>query len=121
MTLGIPASMDVSIPVGHAVQRAWSSRSFLVTLTLVRAVIAVVAIPLAPWLYRDHYIVLLLLRPTKDVLLLGGFLLRDGSVGLVPVLAAVVPLALFGVWIFYALGRAYSDELQSRSSNGLPE
>src|SRR5690242_20240074 len=104
--------MEVSVPAGRAIQSVSVSRPFLLGLTLVRAVIAVIAIPLAPALYRDHYILLLLLRPTKDVLLLGGFLLRDGSVGLIPVLAAVVPLSILGVWIFYGLGRAYSGELR---------
>ena len=84
----------------------------------VRAVVSVLAIPLAPILYDDHFLVLVLLRPTKDVLLVGGFLLRDGSVGLVPLLLAAVPLALIGVWHFYAIGLAYADEL--RSGDGLP-
>jgi membrane protein DedA with SNARE-associated domain len=84
-------------------------------------VLGIVAIPLAPTLYRDHFIWLVVLRPTKDVLLLAGFLLRDGSIGLLPLLAATVPLILGGVWLFYALGRAYADQLSSRSSSGLPQ
>ena len=83
----------------------------------IRAVVAVLAVPLAPTLYRDHFVVLVLLRPTKDVLVFGGFLLRDGDVGLVPVLAAAVPLVVGGVWLSYALGRAYASELRSKDSD----
>jgi membrane protein DedA with SNARE-associated domain len=90
----------------------------LLALAAVRVVLGIVAIPLAPLLYHDHYIVLVLLRPTKEVLLFGGFLLRDGQVGLLPILAAATPLAIGGVWHFYALGRAYERELES--GNGLP-
>ena len=42
---------------------------------------ASLAIPLAPFLYKKHFIVLVLMRPTKEVLLAGGFLLRLGKIG----------------------------------------
>jgi membrane protein DedA with SNARE-associated domain len=100
-------------------RRAERLRTPLLVLAAVRGVIGIIAIPLAPALYRDHYVLLVLLRPTKDVLLFGGYLLRDGQVGLLPVLLAAVPLAVFGVWHFYALGRAYAGELDVR--DGLPK
>ncbi|HEX9969304.1 MAG TPA: VTT domain-containing protein, partial [Acidimicrobiales bacterium] len=78
----------------------------------VRTLLGLVAVPLAPALYRGHFVVLVLLRPTKEVLLAGGFLIRQGDVSLWPVLAAAVPLAVLGVWLLYAVGRAYADELQ---------
>jgi len=81
-------------------------------------VLGIIAIPLAPSLFHDHFIVLVLLRPTKDVLLAAGFLLRDGSIGLVPLLAASVPLAVLGVWMFYALGRGYAHELETGKGLG---
>jgi membrane protein DedA with SNARE-associated domain len=112
--------MDVSIPTVRAIERVTLSRRLLIGVTAVRAVLGIVAIPLAPSLYHNHFILLVLLRPTKDVLLFGGFLLRDGSIGLVPLLVAAVPLVVGGVWIFYALGHAYVDELSGKSSNGLP-
>jgi membrane protein DedA with SNARE-associated domain len=71
-----------------------------------------------PVLYKDHFIVLVLLRPTKEILLAGGFFVREGEVHLLAMLAAAVPLALFGVWLFYALGRSFADEL--KSGEGLP-
>jgi membrane-associated protein len=89
--------------------REW--RTPLLWLAVVRGVLAIVAIPLAPFLYREHFVVLVLLRPTKEVLLAAGFLTREGDVGALPVLAAALPLALFGVWLFYLLGHAYGDEI----------
>ncbi|HVF76172.1 MAG TPA: VTT domain-containing protein [Acidimicrobiales bacterium] len=87
-------------------------RRALLGLVALRTVLGIVAIPLAPALYGEHFVVLVLLRPTKEVLLAAGFLIRQGHVSLVPVLAAAVPLALLGVWLVYAVGRAYAKELQ---------
>lgn len=83
-----------------------------------RGVLSLVALPLAPALYKDHFVILVLLRPTKEVLLAGGFFVRRGDVSVLPILLAAVPLMVFGVWLFYALGRAYADEIQS--GDGLP-
>ncbi len=85
----------------------------------VRLGLGVVAIPLAPFLYREHAVVLVLLRPTKDVLLLMGFLLRRHDVSLMAVLFAAVPLALLGVWHFYFLGKAYSREIKDADLPGM--
>jgi membrane protein DedA with SNARE-associated domain len=85
----------------------------------VRTLLGIIAIPLAPALYEDHFVLLVLLRPTKEVLLAGGFLLRRHEVALPVLLAAAVPLAIFGVWHFFFLGRAYSKEIQS--GKGLPK
>ena len=95
-----------------------SMRTGLLVAAAVRGILSVAAIPFAPALYRDHFVVLVLLRPTKEVLLAGGFLVREGDVGLGPILAAAVPLALVGVWHFFVLGRAYAEEIQR--GDGLP-
>ena len=87
-------------------------------LAALRTALGIVAIPLAPALYKHHFVLLVLLRPTKDVLLAGGFLVRRGDVDLVPLLIAAVPLAIFGVWHFYWLGRAFAKEIQE--GKGLP-
>jgi membrane protein DedA with SNARE-associated domain len=87
-------------------------RTPLLGLAVVRTVLGIAAIPLAPALYRKHFVILVLMRPTKEVLLAGGFLLRQGKVALMPVLAAAIPLAVLAVWLFYALGRAYKDEIE---------
>jgi membrane protein DedA with SNARE-associated domain len=87
-------------------------------LAVVRTVLGIIAIPLAPVLYKKHFLVLVLLRPTKEVLLAGGFYVRQGDVNLIVLLAAAVPLAILGVWHFYYLGRAYAKEIQT--GKGLP-
>jgi membrane protein DedA with SNARE-associated domain len=58
------------------------------------------------------------LRPTKEVLLAGGFLVREGKVNLGAILVAAVPLAIAGVWLFYVLGRAFSKEIQTGKGLG---
>jgi membrane protein DedA with SNARE-associated domain len=53
-----------------------------------------------------------LLRPTKDVLLAAGFLGRRHEVHLSLVMLAAVPLMVFGVWIFFWLGRAFGPDIR---------
>ena len=96
-------------------------RRLLLALAIVRIVIGIAAVPLAPFLYEHHFLVLVLMRPTKEVLLAAGFLIRLGKVWWVPVLAAAVPLAIFGVWQFYFLGRQYASEIRSGKMHWLLE
>ena len=95
------------------------TRMILLWLAGVRLVIGLAAIPLAPFLYREHFIVLVLMRPTKEVLLAAGFLVKAGKVDLLAVLAAAVPLMILGVWQFYYLGRAYRDEIRKGELPGI--
>lgn len=90
--------------------RRW--REALLALAVARAVLALIAIPLAPLLYEDHFVLLTLLRPTKEVLLAGGFLLREGEVSPFALLVAAAPLMILGVWQFFALGRGYAAEIK---------
>ena len=92
--------------------RTRAYRGALQALAVLRTLLGLIAIPLAPLLWHSHFVVLILLRPTKDVLLAAGFLLRDGDIGLMPVLLASIPLAVLSVWLFFALGRAYARELE---------
>jgi membrane protein DedA with SNARE-associated domain len=88
-------------------------RTALTYVAAARIVIGIAAIPLAPVLYEKHFLWLVLMRPTKEVLLAGGFLARQDKVGLIELLIAAVPLALLGVWQFFALGRAWAREIGS--------
>lgn len=88
-------------------------------LAAIRFLISVAAIPLAPFLYREHFVVLVLMRPTKEVLLAAGFLIKAGKVGLVPVVVAALPLMVLGVWLFYYLGRAFRDEITEGELPGI--
>lgn len=83
----------------------------------IRIVLGIAAIPLAPLLYRDNFLILVLLRPTKEVLLAAGFLARAGNVRLPEIVIAAVPLMVLGVWHFYYLGRQFSTEIKN---NRLP-
>lgn len=84
-----------------------------------RAALAAIAVPLAPFLYEDHIAVLVLLRPTKEVLLFAGFVLARGDATLAPIVAAALPLLLGGVWVLFALGRSYADCIDDDSRTGL--
>ena len=101
----------------HRTARRW--RTPLTVLAGVRTVLGLLAIPLAPFLYEEHFVVLVLIRPTKEVLLAGGFLVREGDVSLPVLLAATVPMLVLGVWLMFALGRAYSKEIASGDVPGL--
>ena len=94
-------------------------RTSFLGLAAARVGVGILAIPMAPFLYREHFIALVLMRPTKEVLLAAGFLIRQGKVGLAPVLLAAVPLLLLGVWQFFYLGRAYSKEIRAGNVPGI--
>ncbi|MEN3273248.1 MAG: hypothetical protein V7636_2009 [Actinomycetota bacterium] len=94
-------------------------RRVLLVLAVVRAALAIVAIPLAPALYKHHVALLVLLRPSKEVLLFAGYQLREGKVGLLTVVTVSIPLLVLAVWVFYGLGRAYQDELKDADLPGI--
>lgn len=84
----------------------------LLVAAIARYAIPVAAIPLAAALIPDRVPLLTLLRPGKEVLLLaGGLWSSDGRPSLLMVFVAYVPLMILSVWGFFALGRAYSDDL----------
>jgi membrane protein DedA with SNARE-associated domain len=98
-------------------------RKALPVLAALRAVLAVAAIPLAPFLYREHAAVLVLLRPTKETLLFVGYLAHRGDVSPVVAVLAALPLLVPGVWVFFALGREHgtSRELPGLLGRLLPQ
>jgi membrane protein DedA with SNARE-associated domain len=106
-----------------SISLSWPSaipkRGPLLALGGVRLVVAIVAIPLAPFLYRDHFLLLVLMRPTKEVFLAGGFLARQGEVPIWALVLAAIPLSIFGAWLFFFLGRAYRREIESDSLSGM--
>ena len=119
---GNPASIATTVtatPSGETTDGYEGHRRLLLGLAAARVVVALVAVPLAPFLYEDHVALLVLLRPTKEVLLLAGFVLERGDASLLPVLLAALPLLLGGVWVFFALGRAYADCIDDDSRAGL--
>jgi membrane protein DedA with SNARE-associated domain len=94
-------------------------RGALLGLALARGGVSALAIPLVPLLWRDHFLSLVLLRPTKEVLLAAGFGIRLGNLQLPLVALASIPLMVLGVWLFFALGRAFADDVHERDLPGL--
>lgn len=94
-------------------------RKVLVAAAVLRAALSIAAIPLAPFLYREHVALLVLLRPTKETLLFAGFAAHNHDVSIPVVVAAAAPLLLVGVWQFFALGRIYSSEISEGALPGV--
>ena len=95
------------------VARARRYQGLLRWLTVVRLALGLIAFPLAPFLYRHHYVVLILLRPTRLVLFFAGVLIRRHLLNVWVVVPAALPLGLFGVWQAYALGLVHKREISS--------
>ena len=79
-----------------------------------RYLIVLGVIPAIPLLIvQERYALLVLLRPTKEWLLLGGAVLRvQGEPSVWLLLAAYTPLMIVVVWAFFLAGRAYQDVLR---------
>lgn len=86
-------------------------RKPLLVLAIIRLALGVIAIPLVPVLFKDHFLWLVLMRPTKELFLAGGFLVRRGDVNLLLLVLASIPLSIFGAWLFFLLGRSYEKEI----------
>jgi membrane protein DedA with SNARE-associated domain len=92
--------------------RRW--RNPLLALAVLRYLIPLAAIPLFPVLVPDRVALLTLLRPGREVLLLAGGLTRtQGDPGILPTFLAFIPLMVLGVWVFFALGRAWAEDLRT--------
>jgi membrane protein DedA with SNARE-associated domain len=99
-------------PPAPSTARRW--RPVLLTLASLRYLIPIAALPLVPLLVPDRVELLTLVRPGKEILLLGGGLSRTaGAPTALIVLLAYLPLMVGGVWVFFAVGRAYAHELQA--------
>jgi membrane protein DedA with SNARE-associated domain len=94
-------------------------RRLLLGLAALRGILAIVAIPLAPGLLKDHLALLVLLRPSKEVLLLAGYAIHRHDLSLPVVVAAALPLLVGAVWIFYFLGQAYADDIDDADLPGI--
>jgi len=95
--------------------RSSRARTVLLWLAALRVALAFLAVPIAPLVYRDHFLVLVLIRPSKEVLLASGFLFRRGDLELLPIVLAALPLHVLGIWQFFFLGRAYEPEIRAHA------
>ena len=94
-------------------ERAKKAKHALLWLAAVRTIAALVALPLFPVLYKHDFLVLVALRPSLGVLLLGAILARQGGTSLWAMLAVAVPLQLLIVWLYFLLGRAWQSEIDA--------
>jgi membrane-associated protein len=89
-------------------------RRVALVLSLVRLVTPLAVIPFAAALIPGDVPLLLLLRPAREVLLLGGGLSRTvGDPTVMALVLAYLPLMTLGVWVFYIVGRAYGPQLRA--------
>jgi membrane protein DedA with SNARE-associated domain len=96
-----------------------TTRTILLWTAVARVATGIAAIPLAPLLYKDNFLWLVFLRPTKEIFLAGGFLARRGELNLLLLIAAAIPLSILGVWLFFFLGRAYKKEIHNDELPGI--
>jgi membrane protein DedA with SNARE-associated domain len=92
-------------------------RRVSLAVVVLRFAIPLAAVPLIPFLIRNQIALLVLLRPQKEFLLVGGGQTRYlGEPGVVPLLLAYLPLGVLAVTAFFVVGRAYRTPL--REQNG---
>lgn len=88
-------------------------RVLALTVVVLRFAIPLAAIPTIPWLLRGNISLLILLRPQKEFLLVGGGQARYlGEPELLTVFLAFLPLGLLAVPAFFIVGRAYGVRLR---------
>jgi membrane protein DedA with SNARE-associated domain len=92
-------------------------RRLALAVVILRFAIPLAAVPAIPFLLRDRIALLVLFRPQKEFLLVGGGQTRYlGEPGLLPLLLAYLPLGVLAVSAFFVVGRAYRTAL--REENG---
>ncbi|MFP4311475.1 MAG: DedA family protein [Nitriliruptoraceae bacterium] len=93
---------------------AW--RRVALAVVVLRFAIPLAAVPAIPFLLRDHITWLVLVRPQKEFLLVGGGQTRYlGEPGVLPLLLAYLPLGVLAVSAFFVVGRAYRTALRDQT------
>lgn len=91
-------------------------RRLAIAVVLLRFAIPLAAIPAIPFLIRDRVTLLVLLRPQKEFLLVGGAQSRVlGDPGILALFLAYLPLGVLSIGGFFLAGRAYRRALRSGS------
>jgi membrane protein DedA with SNARE-associated domain len=109
-----PVRHDPAAPAkrGRA-ERPETAKHALLGIAAFRTIAALVALPLVPVLYKQDFLLLVALRPSLGILLLGAILARQGGMSLWAMLVIAVPLQLLIVWLYFLLGRAWQSEIHS--------
>lgn len=99
-------------PATGRVSAVW--RRLAIAVVIVRFAVPLAAVPAIPWLVRSDIALLVLLRPQKEFLLVGGGQARYlGEPELAALFLAFLPLGLLAVPFFFVLGRAYGTVLRA--------
>lgn len=107
------ATRSTGDPAASAPEISDAWRRFGLAVVIVRFAVPLAAIPLIPFLIIDDIALLVLLRPQKEFLLVGGGQSRYlGEPGVVPLFLAYLPLGILSVAAFFLVGRAYRTALQ---------
>jgi membrane protein DedA with SNARE-associated domain len=109
-----PQSQGAAMPAvpPRRVPKVW--RRLALVVAALRYVIPLVAVGSIPWLITRNITLLVLLRPTKEFLLVGGGQSRFlGEPDPLLLLLAFLPLGLFAIPAFFVVGRAYGTRLRA--------
>jgi membrane protein DedA with SNARE-associated domain len=94
-------------------ERPERAKRALLWIAAVRSIAAIVGLALLPVLYQHDFLVLVALRPSLGILLVGAILARHGGMSLWAMLVIAVPLQVLIVWLYFLLGRAWQSEIHS--------
>lgn len=98
-------------PPAPEVATTW--RRLALGVVVVRFVVPLAAIPFIPWLVINDVTLLVLVRPQKEFVLVGGGQTRYlGEPGFLPLFLAFLPLGVLAVTAFFLVGRAYRSALR---------
>ncbi len=112
MTTVEPTSNAPGVPASSPIPNRWRRLSLLVV--VLRFAIPLAAIPAIPYLLINNISLLVLLRPQKEFLLVGGGQSRFlGEPELAILFLAFVPLGLLSIPAFFVIGRAYQGALRT--------
>jgi membrane protein DedA with SNARE-associated domain len=112
-----PSTGDAAASASTGIGPAW--RRIGLAVVVARFAIPLAAIPAIPFLIRNDITLLVLLRPQKEFLLVGGGQSRYlGEPGVLPLFLAYLPLGVLSVSAFFLVGRAYRSALQRGDGPG---
>jgi membrane protein DedA with SNARE-associated domain len=94
-------------------ERPERAKRALLWVAAARSIAALLALALLPVLYQHDFLVLVGLRPSLGILLVGAILARHGGMSLWAMLVIAVPLQVLIVWLYFLLGRAWQSEIHS--------
>lgn len=114
-TTSVRDPMNAAAPSADQTEPAISTgwRRFGIAVVVLRFAVPLAAVPAIPFLLINDISLLVLLRPQKEFLLVGGGQTRYlGEPGVLPLFLAFMPLGILAVAAFFLVGRAYRSALE---------